>query len=65
MAGRHHIEHLLQDCDGEQKLRSIKSYIQNLDQKEVREDCTSGSHSRECVATYIVHKESSNLHCEL
>ncbi|CAK9855347.1 unnamed protein product, partial [Sphagnum jensenii] len=34
MAGRHHIEHLLQDCDGEQKLRSIKSYIQNLDQKE-------------------------------
>ncbi|CAK9863428.1 unnamed protein product [Sphagnum jensenii] len=34
MAGRHHIEHLLQDCDGEQKLSSIKSYIQNLDQKE-------------------------------
>ncbi|KAH9544133.1 hypothetical protein CY35_13G101600 [Sphagnum magellanicum] len=34
MAGRHHIEHLLQDCDAEQKLRSIRSYIQNLDQKE-------------------------------
>jgi hypothetical protein len=47
MAGRHHIEHLLQDCDVEQKLRSIKSYIQNLDQKEVREDCASGSQSRE------------------
>jgi hypothetical protein len=47
MAGRHHIEQLLQDCDVEQKLRSIKSYIQNLDQKEVREYCASGSQSRE------------------